>query len=184
MIVGRDLAGKATLTLAPSLVRRKSWIFLVDLRETHELRERLNDPLVPLADMLDEVAKFNAPVIAATGESRRWILNQRARLTSCPVKLWLLELNPPVCGYDAYEACKSLYAKRNDDPSNDRVPSALSEIMGRLSGVQIMVLDTLFAHLRDLFRGTKTDEEDSVYLSKLALSLGRGEPQQHSTSHG
>lgn len=70
MIVGRHLAGKATLTHAPSLVRRKSWIFLVGLRETHELRERLNDPLVPLADMLDEVAKFNAPVIAATGESR------------------------------------------------------------------------------------------------------------------
>lgn len=94
------------------------------------------------------------------------------------VKLWLLELNPPVCGYDAYEACKSLYAKRNDVPSNDRVPSALSEIMGRLSGVQIMVLDTLFAHLQDLVRGTKTDEEDSVYLSKLALSLGRGERQR------
>lgn len=53
----------------PSTVRRKSWIFLVDLRESHALRERLNDPLVPLADMLDEVAKFNAPVIAATGES-------------------------------------------------------------------------------------------------------------------
>jgi hypothetical protein len=50
-------------------VRRKSWIFLVDLRETHELRERLNDPRVPLADMLDEVAKFNAPVIAATSTS-------------------------------------------------------------------------------------------------------------------
>ena len=50
------------------VVRRKSWIFLVDLRETHELRERLNDPRVPLSDMLDEVAKFNAPVIAATSE--------------------------------------------------------------------------------------------------------------------
>lgn len=94
------------------------------------------------------------------------------------VKLWLLELNPPVCGYDAYEACKSLYAKRSDDPSNERVPSALSEIMGRLSGVQIMVLDTLFGHLQELVRGTKTDEEDSVYLSKLALSLGRGELQR------
>lgn len=50
------------------IVRRKSWIFLVDLSETHELRERLNDPRVPLSDMLDEVAKFNAPVIAATSE--------------------------------------------------------------------------------------------------------------------
>lgn len=42
---------------------------MVDLRETHELRERINDPHVPLADMLDEVAKFNAPVIAATSKS-------------------------------------------------------------------------------------------------------------------
>lgn len=56
------------LTLPGIPVRRKSWIFLVDLRETHELRERLNDPRVPLSDMLDEVAKFNAPVIAATSE--------------------------------------------------------------------------------------------------------------------
>lgn len=55
--------------VGPLTVRRKSWIFLVDLRETHELRERLNDPRVPLADMLDEVAKFNAPVIAATSTS-------------------------------------------------------------------------------------------------------------------
>lgn len=79
-----------------------------------------------------------------------------------------------MCGYDAYEACKALYAKRTDTPS-DSVPSALTEIMGRLTGVQIMVLDTLFAHLQELVRGTKTEEPDDVYLSKLALSLGRGE---------
>lgn len=56
------------IDIANVTVRRKSWIFLVDLRETHALRERLNDPRVPLSDMLDEVAKFNAPVIAATSE--------------------------------------------------------------------------------------------------------------------
>ncbi|KAJ9093726.1 hypothetical protein QFC21_006322 [Naganishia friedmannii] len=139
----------------PDELQRKSWIFLVDLRETHELRERINDPHVPLADMLDEVAKFNAPVIAAT------------------IKLWLLELNPPVCGYDAYEACKTLYAKRNDTQSNERLTSAISDIMSRLSGVQILILDTLFAHLQALVQNTRTEEADEVFITKLALSLGR-----------
>ncbi|KAJ9091822.1 hypothetical protein QFC19_008935 [Naganishia cerealis] len=139
----------------PDELQRKSWIFLVDLRETHELRERINDPRVPLADMLDEVAKFNAPVIAAT------------------VKLWLLELNPPVCGYDAYEACKTIYAKRGDATSSERLSSAISDIMSRLSGVQILILDTLFAHLQALVQNTKTEEADEVFITKLALSLGR-----------
>ncbi|KAJ9123068.1 hypothetical protein QFC22_001257 [Naganishia vaughanmartiniae] len=139
----------------PDELQRKSWIFLVDLRETHELRERINDPHVPLADMLDEVAKFNAPVIAAT------------------IKLWLLELNPPVCGYDAYEACKALYARRNDTQSNERLTSAISDIMSRLSGVQILILDTLFAHLQALVQKTRTEEADEVFITKLALSLGR-----------
>ncbi|GHJ86351.1 hypothetical protein NliqN6_2753 [Naganishia liquefaciens] len=136
-------------------LRRKSWIFLVDLRETHELRERLNDPRVPLSDMLDEVAKFNAPVIAAT------------------IKLWLLELNPPLCGYDAYEACRSIYGKRSDERSSEKIATALSEIMGRLSGVQILILDTLFTHLHELIENTKTEEADDVYITKLSLSLGR-----------
>lgn len=47
--------------------------------------------------------------------------------------------------------------------------------MGRLSGVQILILDTLFAHLQELIQNTKTDEADEVFITKLSLSLGRGE---------
>lgn len=47
--------------------------------------------------------------------------------------------------------------------------------MGRLNGVQVMILDTLFAHLQELINTTKTDEADEVFITKLSLSLGRGE---------
>lgn len=97
------------------------------------------------------------------------------------VKLWLLELNPPVCGYDAYEACKALYAKRNETQSSERLTSAISDIMSRLSGVQILILDTLFAHLQTLVQNTRTEEADEVFITKLALSLGRGEILSSST---
>ena len=46
--------------------------------------------------------------------------------------------------------------------------------MGRLSGVQILILDTLFTHLHELIENTKTEEADDVYITKLSLSLGRG----------
>lgn len=51
------------------LVKRKSWLYLVGLRETHPLRELINDPHVPTEEMLTEIRNFNAPVIAATGKT-------------------------------------------------------------------------------------------------------------------
>jgi hypothetical protein len=52
--------------------------------------------------------------------------------------------------------------------------------MGRLNGVQILILDTLFAHFQELIQNTKTDEADDVFITKLSLSLGRGESDNNS----
>ena len=61
------------------------------LHETHMLRNAINNPKVSLDDMVNVVKKFNVPVVAAT------------------VKLYLLELNPPVLGWEGWEDAKGVY---------------------------------------------------------------------------
>lgn len=71
--------------------KRKAWIYEVPLTATHHLRESLNgiDPEQPIpADLL---AKYDAPVIAGT------------------VKLWILELDPPLATWEGWEDFRKLY---------------------------------------------------------------------------
>lgn len=71
--------------------RRKAWLYEVPLVETHVLRNAINDVRLT-SDQIAEIAKrFNAPVIAAA------------------IKLWLLELNPPVMGWEGWEDAKGVY---------------------------------------------------------------------------
>ena len=80
----------SVLTVCPA-ERRKSWIYEVPLVHVHHLRENINSlpPDVPLpAELLD---KYDAPVIAGT------------------VKLWLLELNPPIATWDGWEEIRKIY---------------------------------------------------------------------------
>ena len=55
------------------------------------LRNAINNPALTVSDMNAIVKKFNAPVTAGT------------------VKLWLLELNPPVMGWEGWEDAKAIY---------------------------------------------------------------------------
>lgn len=61
------------------------------LHETHVLRNSINDVRLT-GEQITEIAKrFNAPVIAGA------------------VKLWLLELHPPVMGWEGWEDAKGVY---------------------------------------------------------------------------
>lgn len=128
--------------------KRKAWIYVVQLKEVHQLRNRINDALLPVDAMVSEIQSFNLPVMAAA------------------VKLWLLELSPPLLGAETHAVCKEAYGK--NDAAQD-----LPHLLSQTAGAQIFVLDAIVGHLRRLIDSTTTQESDSVYITKLGLSLGR-----------
>jgi hypothetical protein len=71
--------------------KRKTWIYEVPLTAVHHLREALNS--IPDGQEIPEDAleKYDAPVLAAA------------------VKLWLLELEPPLGLYDAWDEFRKIY---------------------------------------------------------------------------
>lgn len=71
--------------------KRKTWIYEVPLVAVHHLRETLN-AVPPMQDIPDDVlSKYDAPVVAST------------------VKLWMLELDPPICMYEGWDDLRKLY---------------------------------------------------------------------------
>jgi len=73
------------------LAKRKAWIYEVPLNAVHHLRETLNS--VPDGQDVPEdvLEKYDAPVLAAA------------------LKLWLLELEPPLGLYDAWDEFRKIY---------------------------------------------------------------------------
>lgn len=71
--------------------KRKTWIYEVPLVAVHHLRETLNS-VPPMQDIPDDtLSKYDAPVIASA------------------VKLWVLELDPPLCMYEGWDELRKLY---------------------------------------------------------------------------
>ncbi|RXW11827.1 hypothetical protein EST38_g14029, partial [Candolleomyces aberdarensis] len=140
--------------------KRKAWIYDVPLSATHHLREILNavEPGQPFGSEL--FTRFDAPVIASA------------------VKLWFLELNPPVGLYEGWDDFRRLYpsvgAKKEDTPiTEEQRLQNLGTALQRLPRIHLFVLDALIKHLRALMESTEVEETDEVYTTKLALSLGR-----------
>ena len=172
LLLGLD---EAYERLPNDIEKRKTWIYDVPLPAVHYLRESLNanPPNQPFPT--DLVAKFDAPVIA-----------------SC-IKLWALELNPPLALYEGWEDFRKLYPavgaasmKADDEEHLQQVTAVLQ----KLPRVHLYVLDVIVKHLKgcvlasyfslfplisrySLVESTKVDETDEVYFTKLALSLGR-----------
>ena len=70
---------------------RKSWLYEVPLGELHALRNSINASRASLEEVTSTMRHFNAPVLAGN------------------VKLYLLELNPPVLGWEGWEDAKAVY---------------------------------------------------------------------------
>ncbi|TFK32789.1 hypothetical protein BDQ12DRAFT_474872 [Crucibulum laeve] len=144
--------------------KRKSWIYEVPLPAVHHLRESLNalppDQPIP-ADLL---ARYDAPVIASA------------------IKLWALELDPPLALYEGWEEFRKLYpavgattvkGEGEGENSEEQRLQNLSAALQRLPRVHLYVLDVLVKHIKGLIETTKVEEADEVYITKLALSVGR-----------
>ncbi|EJU03551.1 hypothetical protein DACRYDRAFT_64483 [Dacryopinax primogenitus] len=137
--------------------RRKTWIYDVPLRSIHQLRDSLIRFLPDDAPPLDLLARFDAPVLAGT------------------VKLWLLELNPPLGSWEGWDDIRKIYPNvgaTEQEAVNDHTDE-LKQALGHLPKVYLQTLDALIRHLRNLIVNTETAEADDVYKTKLALTLGR-----------
>jgi hypothetical protein len=71
--------------------KRKAWIYDVPLASIHHLRESLNGVNTDQPIPVELLAKYDAPVIAGT------------------VKLWLLELDPPLTLWEGWDEIRKLY---------------------------------------------------------------------------
>jgi hypothetical protein len=90
------------------------------------------------------------------------------------VKLWLLELNPPVLSYEVYDQCTAIYPSVGASEGKNK-SEEVAALLSRLPGAQLFVLDAIVGHLKRLIENTKTEEDEEIYVTKLALSLGRSE---------
>ncbi|KAL7424901.1 Rho-GTPase-activating protein 8 [Cryptotrichosporon argae] len=134
--------------------RRRAWIYEVPLTETHMLRNAVNNAQLSVDDIALVANKFNVPVVAGT------------------IKLWFLELCPPVLGWEGWEDAKAVYPSVGADQERD-VTSAVTSVIGRLPAVQLFVLNAIVQHYKELIGATQCDEADDVYITKLSLSVGR-----------
>ncbi|KAH9995488.1 hypothetical protein BJV77DRAFT_1059663 [Russula vinacea] len=153
---------QAYLQLPNDLEKRKAWIYEVPLPAVHHLRESLNavPPEQPIP--ADIVTKYDAPVIASA------------------VKLWLLELDPPIALWEGWEDLRRLYPSVGSAAKGERESAeehehleALKAALIRLPKVHLYVLDAIVLHLKELIDNTEVEETDEVYLTKLSLSVGR-----------
>lgn len=71
--------------------KRKTWIYEVPLPAVHHLRETLNSVSDGQDIPEDILEKYDAPVLAGA------------------VKLWLLELEPPLGLYEAWDEFRKIY---------------------------------------------------------------------------
>ncbi|TFY64373.1 hypothetical protein EVJ58_g2657 [Rhodofomes roseus] len=144
--------------------KRKTWIYDVPLPAVHHIREALNaiPPEQPFPD--DILAKYDAPVLAGA------------------IKLWALELNPPLGMYEGWDELRKLYptvgsnSKAEDSHSEDQHILELQAALQRLPRVHLLTLDAIVKHLKELIASTpaaETDESNEVYVTKLALTMGR-----------
>ncbi|KAF5316623.1 hypothetical protein D9619_006671 [Psilocybe cf. subviscida] len=140
--------------------KRKAWIYEVPLPAVHQLRESLNAIPPEQSFPQDLIAKFDAPVIAAC------------------IKLWVLELNPPLALYEGWDEFRKLYPgvgsalKTGEETEEQRLANVASALL-KLPRVHLYVLDAIVKHLKNLVKTTEVEESDEVYFTKIALSIGR-----------
>lgn len=146
--------------LPNDLEKRKAWIYEIPLPALHHLREALNGVPPEQPFSLEMLAKYDAPVLAGG------------------IKLWALELDPPLALWEGWDDIRKLYptvgsAKTDGDLSEEQHLQDLQVALLRLPKVHLYVLDAIVSHLRILIESTSVEETDDIYITKLALSVGR-----------
>lgn len=123
--------------LKECIEKRKTWIYEVPLPAVHHLRETLNS-VPPEQDIPDNVlSKYDPPVLASA------------------IKLWALELDPPLCMYEGWDEFRKLYPTvgavkaPEGQPSEEQHIQDLQAALQRLPRIHLFVLDAVVKHLKE-----------------------------------
>ena len=101
------------------------------LPAVHRLSEVLNATPPEKAIPLEVVTRFDAPVLAST------------------VKLWALELDPPLALYEGWEEIRKLYrVKAEGQQTEEEHVQNLGAALQKLPRVHLYVLDAIVKHLK------------------------------------
>ncbi|TFY76207.1 hypothetical protein EWM64_g7805, partial [Hericium alpestre] len=147
---------RAYAKLESDAEKRRTWIYEVPLPAVHHLREALNAVPAEQPLPIEITQKYDAPVLAST------------------VKLWALELDPPLALWEGWDEIRRLYPYVGKDEAKEKEHlEALQTALLRFPKVHLYVLDAIVGHLRHLMDTTQVEETDEVYITKLALSIGR-----------
>jgi hypothetical protein len=111
-----------------------SWIYEVPLSAVHQLRETLNAVQPGQSFQPDLFKGYDAPVIAST------------------IKLWLLELDPPLATYEGWDEFRKIYpavgTKTEGEATEEQRIHDICMGLQRLPRVHLYVLDTVIQHLK------------------------------------
>lgn len=124
------------LMMVVCVEKRKTWIYEVPLPAVHHLRETLN-AVPPEEDVPhDLLQKYDAPVLASG------------------VKLWALELDPPLCMYEGWDELRKVYPtvgsnKGDAKPSDEQHIQDVQAALLKLPKIHLFVLDALIKHLKE-----------------------------------
>ncbi|EIN06168.1 hypothetical protein PUNSTDRAFT_145491 [Punctularia strigosozonata HHB-11173 SS5] len=139
--------------------KRKTWIYEVPLAAVHHLRESLNGVPIDQPIPAGVLAKYDPPVLASA------------------IKLWALELDPPLALYEGWDEIRKIYppvgSAKAEGESTEKKLENLHNALMRLPKVHLYVLDAILSHLKSLIDSTTAEESNEVYITKLALTLGR-----------
>ncbi|KAH8116279.1 hypothetical protein DFH11DRAFT_1828006 [Phellopilus nigrolimitatus] len=130
--------------------KRKAWIYEVPLSAVHNLRERLNNIASGLPFPEEMLVKYDAPVIAST-------------------------LDPPLGTWEGWDEIRRIYpivGSSTEESSDQKRIEDLQVALHRLPRVHLLVLNCDI-RLFSLIDTTTVEETNEVYMTKLALSMGR-----------
>ena len=157
--------------------KRRIWLYDVPLPTVHQLRYQL-------MEHYNACAGTDAADLAAPDQLLDAV---DAQVLAATVKLWLLELDSPLLPYTLWDEVAEIYEAARlrslavDEWTSERTAKELTEpilhglalVLERLPKLHLACLDAFVAHLYKLMKDTPTSESDSVYATKLGLSLGR-----------
>ncbi|CCC13299.1 hypothetical protein SMACR_06590 [Sordaria macrospora] len=126
--------------------RRGVWLHEVSLKDTHKLRNKVNNGKPP---SLEVFAEFDVATVASL------------------LKLYLLELPDSLVSSHVYEIIRTIYNTTQDSSEDARIP-VLQQTLSQLRLTNIATLDACMNHFTRLIELTSADED---YVAKLATTL-------------
>jgi len=160
----------AQLKLYIYVDKRRIWYLEVPLAVSHRLRQALNDA--------------RAPSSSSHGVPTNLLKQSDLPVVASVVKLFFLDLEQPIVSYQAYEDLRLIYQtlgsvpKDNKEADDTNRITALKEFLLRLPRINLICLDALVTHIRNLVVNTRSTSDpkidsDEIYLSKVGYSVGR-----------